>query len=250
MKIAILSDIHGNLDALESVIQDIQKQEIKDIFICGDLAMAGPQPIETIDYINELAKQFNMSIIQGNTDEMIVKTTGQKDDPYIPPNEIMADALKYAKKILRQDQIQFLANLPFSKHIEIEKLKILLVHGSPRKNNEDIMPDMPKDKLEEVFNGIEEDIIFCGHTHLPVIYELGKQKVVNVGSVGRPFTETPDASYAVLNYLNPENNKYNIELKKIPYDYNSASTKLAELPFKGSEKLAQMLINATSRYPQ
>jgi len=248
MKIAVLSDIHGNLDALQSVVADIKKQEVNRIFICGDLAVAGPEPVETIDFIIDIAKRYNITIIQGNTDEMVIKSTGSPEDKYTPPNKIMAEAVKYAQNILRPDQKEFLMELPEIYSEKIGNLSILLVHGSPRSNNEDIMPDMNLKNVEEIISSAKENIIFCGHTHLPAVYHIGKQSVINVGSVGRPFTEKPKACYVILDYPDLTSNKFFIDQRFISYDYESAASKLSELPFEGSDKLAQMLIKATSRY--
>jgi len=250
MKIAIISDIHGNLDALQSVLNDVKRQEISKIFICGDLAVAGPEPVKTVDFIIDLAKKRDIKIIQGNTDEMIVKSTGKPGDKYTPPNKIMAEAVKYAQTILRDDQKEFIAKLPEIYSEKIGNLNVLLVHGSPRRNNEDIMPDMPTERVREMIESTSEDIIFCGHTHLPAIYNIDNKTVVNVGSVGRPFLEKPHACCAVLDYSDFSSKNFSIDQRYIDYDYESAAKKLEKLEFEGSNKLAQMLRKATSRYPE
>ena len=121
MKIAVLSDIHGNLDALKAVMEDIHSQGAEKIFICGDVAMAGAEPAETIDYLLKERKFKDIVIIQGNTDEMILKSTGSPDDGYTPPNETMAEALKYAQKILHQIKKSFYLSL---RHNTVKKLMI------------------------------------------------------------------------------------------------------------------------------
>jgi putative phosphoesterase len=250
MKIAVLSDIHGNLDALQAVMNDIRFNNIDKIFICGDLAMAGPEPAETVDFILDLIKKDNAVVIQGNTDEMIVKSTGSPDDKYTPANKTMAEALKYAQSVLRPDQKEFLYELPAKLTVKIGNLDILLVHGSVRANNEDILPDMNIEKVRKIINGASENIIFCGHTHIPVAYHVGKQTVINAGSVGRPFTDTPNASYVILNYPDLVGKKFDFNYRLVPYDHKSSAEKLRKLPFKGADKLAQMLIKAISRYPE
>ncbi|EKE04542.1 MAG: phosphodiesterase, MJ0936 family [uncultured bacterium] len=250
MRIAVLSDIHGNLDALQEVVKDIDSQNIDKVFICGDLAMAGPEPVETIDFIIDLSKKWNLTIIQGNTDEMIIKSTGSPDDKYTPPNEIMANSLKYAQKVLRPDQKEFLYELPETLKETIGNLEILFVHGSPRRNNEDIFPNMDIEKVKEIINGVDANAIFCGHTHMPASYHIGKQEIINVGSVGRPFTELPKACYAILDYPDLSGTKYSFNYRLVDYDYEASAKKLAQQPFTGSDKLAQMLIKATSRYPE
>lgn len=247
MKIAVISDIHGNLEALNSVVADIESLKIKKIFVCGDLAMAGPEPLQTIDRIKELAEKYEVNIVQGNTDLMIVNYFNTKDEKYLPPNDVMAESLKFAASILDSSYVNYLADIPFSYSEEFSFGKVKLVHGSPRRNNEDILPEIPLEFLKEAIAGTSEDVIFCGHTHLPVIHKLDGQMVVNVGSVGRPFTEEPKACYAVLEI---EDRDFNVYHRFVDYDYQLAANKLAALNFDGSDKLAAMLIKATSRYPQ
>jgi len=236
MKIAVLSDIHGNMEALLAVLDDIKTKAVNKIYICGDLAMAGPEPSVVVDFLRD----FDSTIIQGNTDEMIVKNI-------IPPNKIMANALKYAQDELSAEQKEFLGALPFSHSEKIEDVSLLFVHGSPRRNNEDILPAQSEDAIAEIIEGVSEDIIFCGHTHLPCGYQIKKQTVVNVGSVGRPFSEEPQACYVTVNI---NKNEAEILHHFVDYDVESAARKLAETGFNGSDSLAKMLISATSRYPQ
>ena len=250
MKIAVISDIHGNMEALIPVLQDIQQEQAEQILICGDLAMAGPEPVETLDFMMKLAENPNIVIIQGNTDEMIIKSTGEANDPYTPPNKIMAESLKYAQQVIRQEQKEFLAQLPADKSLKVGEVSILMVHGSPRRNNEDILPAQDIEKISEMIAGTTEDIIFCGHTHLPAGYQIEKQTVVNVGSVGRPFTETPQACYALLVIPDLSKKEFEISHRFIDYNFQSAAEKLARQPFEGAAKLAEMLVKATSRYPE
>jgi putative phosphoesterase len=236
MKIAVLSDIHGNMEALGAVLDHMKSENVDKVFVCGDLAMAGPEPAVAVDFF----RSFDAIIIQGNTDEMIVKNI-------IPPIPAMAEALKFAQNILDDEQKTFLANLPVQHEEQIEGVNLLFVHGSPRRNNEDILPSQPPEKIEEIIEGTTADIIFCGHTHMPCGYQIKKQTVVNVGSVGRPFSEEPKACYVTVNI---NKNEAEILHHLIEYDVHTAAEKLAKTGFEGADKLAQMLICATSRYPQ
>ncbi len=249
MKIAVISDIHGNLDALNSVIQDIDKEGAQKIFVCGDLVMAGPEPSETLNFLIKLASERDVTFIQGNTDEMVVRAVGEDREKFTPPNEIMANALFYAQKVLNDSQKEFLTDLPFAHIEEIGKIKVLFVHGSPRRNNEDILPNQPVEKISEIIQDADEDLIFCGHTHMPAGYQIDKQTIVNVGSVGRPFSESPESCYVILNYPDLDKSEYEIIHKFVAYDVAKASEKLAKQDFVGSDVLAKMLEKATSRYP-
>lgn len=248
MKIAIISDIHGNMQALESVLKNIEKENCQKIFCLGDLAMAGPEPEKTIEKIRNISNTKDFEIIQGNTDEMIANCDNQMIHMLEQNNPVMAHALACDVQIISEEQKNYLRSLPKQKEIEIEGLKILLVHGSPRKNNENIFSDLKIEEVEEMIAGTNADIIFCGHTHVPCGYQTNtKQTVVNVGSVGRPFSEEPKSCYAILEIANKE---FSVKHNLVDYDYEKAASILNERGFEGAEKLAKMLIHATSRYPQ
>src|SRR5574344_1165890 len=111
----------------------------------------------------------------------------------------MGNALENDVKVLSKESLEFLKNLPEKSEITINGVKILLVHGSPRKNNENIFPNLEIKKVEEMIKSTDADLILCGHTHIPCGYQTEtKQTVVNVGSVGRPFTDNPQACFVTV----------------------------------------------------
>ena len=242
MKLAIISDIHGNMQALDSVLYDIEKENCDKILCLGDLVMAGPQPFETL---NKIMKLDNIEIIQGNTDEMVAYS-----DIAVPKVKavfpIMGNALEDDAKQLNKEQKEFLKSLPKQKTLNFDGLKILMVHGSPRKNDENIFPNLKLSEVEEMIEGVEEDVILCGHTHMPCGYQTNTKKtIVNVGSVGRPFTPEPQACYVVANI---NNGTIEFEHKFINYDKETASKILASRKFDGADKLSQILINPEQRH--
>ena len=250
MKIAIISDIHGNIDALESVLSDIEKENCSKIFCLGDIAMAGPEPSKTISKIHALVQTKDFHIIQGNTDSMLSVFSFDIHKAIKEVNEVMASAYLSDSELLTQKEKDFLANLPAQEEIELFGIKILLVHGSPRKNNENIYPNLPIEQVEEMIKGTNANIIFCGHTHMPCGYQTNtNQTIVNVGSVGRPFSDSPDSCYAIMD-IDEETSTFSIKHKLVKYDVLKASEKIKQRGFDGAEKLAQMLIKATSRYPK
>ncbi len=247
MKIAVISDIHGNMQALEAVLKDIEAEQCEKIFCLGDLAMAGPQPVETIELIKKLQEKGIFELIQGNTDEMIANYNDEINQKVKAAAPIMANALKNDAEIIPAELIKFLKNLPAQKELEIEGVKILLVHGSPRKNDENILPDLPIEKIEELVAGTGADVVFCGHTHIPCGYQTTKtqQTVVNTGSVGRPFTPNPQSCYVVAEF---NDGKIDIMHKFVDYDRELASKILAKRDFEGADKLAQILILPEKRH--
>jgi len=246
MKIAIISDIHGNTLALDAVLKDIENEKCDKVFCLGDIAMAGAEPDKTIDTIQSLQGE-NFLVIQGNTDEMIANFDKIPPVTFLDDSYPMINALKSDMDIISDSQVHFLKNLDKQKEIELNGLKILLVHGSPRKNNEDISPDLPLEKVEEIIKDTDADIIFCGHTHLPCGYQTNtKQTVVNAGSVGRSLIPNAQSCYAILTIHNDKS--FEIEHKFIKYDNIKASELLKSRGYKGADKIASLLIHPTSRH--
>ena len=243
MKIAVISDIHGNFQALDSVLEDMRKNHAEQVFCLGDLAMAGPQPRLIIDLIS---KKSDWVVIQGNTDKMIADFSPEIMENVKKSFPIMANALADDVYFIEDEMKQYLKNLPAQKEVEVEGVKVLLVHGSPRVVNEDILPDLPIKKVEEMIEGTNADVIFCGHTHIPCGYQTSrKQTIVNVGSVGRPFTEDPKACYVLAEF---QDGGFSIEHRFVDYDREMAANILRSRDFEGSDKLAQMLISPSSRH--
>ena len=246
MKIAVISDIHGNMEALNAVMNDINSQNCDEIFALGDYAMAGPEPDKVVDYFMGKVLQNNFQLIQGNTDYFIANFS---ENLYVNLKEkapVMAEALRNDVSILNKTQIDFLKKLPSQLNLERDGVKILLVHGSPRKNNEDILPITPLEKLEDIIAGVEADVVLCGHTHLPCGFQTDSKKtIVNVGSVGRPFTDDPKACYLKMTIIEGQ---CLFEHRFVDYDRKLASEKLLKRGFQGCEKLANTLLNPSERH--
>ena len=196
MRIAVLSDLHANAQALEAVMNDVVNQNCEHVFCLGDIALAGPQPKEVTDYV---MAQNTWTIIQGNTDKMIAQYGPDVMEFLEAQYPVMANAIADDVLALDDSHRAFLENLPPQLSLDVEGCSVLLVHGSPRANNEDILPGMPLDVVEEIIEGTTEKLILCGHTHVPCGYQTNtNQTVVNVGSVGRPMTPQPKACYAII----------------------------------------------------
>lgn len=245
MKVAVISDIHGNYQALESVLDDIEKEKCEKILCLGDLALAGPQPDVVLNYIMDLT--FNKwEIIQGNTDKIIGECSSETHKALSEKFPIMANALLDDRDILTPEQRYFLRTLPPRKELMLGGVSILMVHGSPRRMNEDILPGMKLSLVQEMCEGELADLILCGHTHIPCGYQLlTKQTVVNVGSVGRPMTGIPKANYAVFEFNDGE---FTVKHKEVDYDYETAALLMNNRGFEGCEEIAKQLIHPVVRH--
>lgn len=242
MKVAVISDIHGNMQALEAVINDYKSQNCEKVLCLGDLAMAGPQPSETVDFV----KGQNWEIIQGNTDKMIAEFSDKILSNVKSAFPVMGNALENDAEILSEVQKEYLANLSPQKELVFENVKVLMVHGSPRRNNEDILPNRPIEEIEEIIANTDADLILCGHTHIPCGYQTSKkQTVVNAGSVGRPFTDNAKACYAIIDF---NSGAFSVEHRFVDYNREKAAEILAQRKFQGAEKLAGILLKPETRH--
>ena len=242
MKIAVISDIHANLVALKAVLEDVRDENCDTVFCLGDIVLAGPQPKETIDFV----KSQNWNIVQGNTDKMIADYGIEVLQMLKENFPVIANAVVDDMNILDESDVEYLKGLPPALEMNVEGIKILLVHGSPRYNNEDILPNMQISDIEEIIAPTDADLVLCGHTHVPCGYQTNsKQTVVNVGSVGRPMTENPLACYVILD-LNQ--GIFTVKHKFIDYDRQMAAEFIRDRNFDGADKLAELLINPVVRH--
>lgn len=243
MKIAVISDIHANKDALDKVLEDINLFNPDKIFCLGDLILAGYNPNYVCEKIFELKEKFdeNFEIIQGNTDKMVSNCTDELLENAKKAFPCMGYSLEEDVKITNKKYLDFVRELPEKKQVEINGIKIDLVHGSPRNQSENIYPELMNDTVEEMVASSSADLILCGHTHLPCGYTLNSGKtVINVGSVGRSMTKDKNALYLQLTI--DKEGKYYSEHRVIKYDNEKVSKHILARGFKHCEELASMYI--------
>ena len=201
MKIAVISDIHANALAFDKVMEDIEKFNPDKIFCLGDIILAGYNPNYVCNKIFELKEKYkeNFEIIQGNTDKMVANCTAELIKKTKEAYSCMGYSLEEDVKITDKKYIDFVRNLPEKKLIELNNLKIELVHGSSRNQSENIYPNLSSKEVEQMVDLSPADLILCGHTHIPCGYSLENGKtVINVGSVGRSMTKDKMPVYLQL----------------------------------------------------
>lgn len=246
MKIAVISDIHGNMQALKAVMKHIKRQHCNKIIALGDYAMAGPQPVEAVDWFINAKEQEEFILIQGNTDKLITEFDEGVFETVKLKYPIMANALRNDVELLNWRHKGFLQSLPTQLNLQFGGVKFLLVHGSPRRNNEDILPDTPMELVEEMIADTDADVVLCGHTHIPCGFQTTTKKtVLNVGSVGRPFTSEPKACYLILTI---ENGKFMVQHHFVEYDNEEAAALMRVRNFEGADSVADIILNPDKRH--
>ncbi len=209
MRIAILADIHANLFALDAVIDDLDRQNVDEVLIGGDIVGRGPMGSAAIKRIQE--RGWNG--VRGNHEDYLLSFHHNKI-----PEEWHAlsewSAARWMAKELDDESIQFIDALPFSR-TSSRTNELRLVHGSPRSHTEGIGPWTPEEDVEHHLASVDEKIIICAHTHRPMERHTASGLVVNVGSVGLPFNADNRAQYAILTH---QNNAWSVEFRQVPYD--------------------------------
>ena len=211
MRIAVIADIHGNLEALQTVLDDIAQEKLDRVFCVGDLVGYGPFPNEVIDTI----RAHRISTLQGNYDEgvghdLMACGCDYKDEKAL---EIGARSLLWAQEHVTAENKAFLRELPTRVFEQFGGWRVQFVHGSPRANNEYLFEENLA--LDDIVSDMAEDVLVCGHTHVPYYKRVHGKHVINAGSAGKPKHGTPDASYVVIKFGDTD---VRTEICFVPYD--------------------------------
>jgi putative phosphoesterase len=226
LKIAILSDIHGNMEALESI-----DEAFDELWVLGDLVNYGPCPSAVVEFVRQNAAL----VVRGNHDYAI----GNGEDPQCSPafREMAREMQAYTEAVLSEEQKAYLRSLPATAHRVVDGHKFFLCHATPSDPLFKYLPSKSKSWLSEV-EAVDADVVLVGHTHLPFELRFGGRRIVNPGSVGQPKHGAPEACYAIWR-------DGVVELKAVRYQSDSTVRRLMSLPIAAHirEQLAGVLRN-------
>jgi putative phosphoesterase len=199
-RIAVLSDVHGNVGALEAVRKALKKEKPDVILIAGDLVMNGPEPGATVDAIRELERDGAI-VVQGNTDVAVADADYAAAFPWMLESGVpdaMRVAAEWAHDALDDEQLGWLRRLPAERRIRIGDDLVLVTHASPGSQTQGFDKDLDPSIVYERISRTDARVICCGHTHIPEVREFGWKVVVNDGSAGYAFDGDPTASWALV----------------------------------------------------
>lgn len=243
MKIALFSDIHANLPALEAALHDIDQRKPDAVYCLGDLVGYNIWPNEVVQMIRQrhiptIAGNYDFGIGRG-IDECGCAYKTQKD------KDMGAISISFTNSIMQPEERQYLRTLPVHIRIELQlnedKINLLLVHGSPRKINEYLFEDREEKSLLRIMEQADADILCFGHTHKPYHRILNSgtgdenhfRHAINIGSVGKPKDGDPRGGYALLhieentNIINPT---LKVEFIRFEYDVEKAAQAVESSP--------------------
>ncbi|GGH32651.1 metallophosphoesterase family protein [Dyadobacter endophyticus] len=254
MRIALFSDIHANLPALEAFFNDVESRDTDAIYCLGDLVGYNIWPNEVIDHI----KRRGIPTIAGNYDFGIGRSSDDCGCAYKTDNEKENGkvSIAYTNEIVKDEQRAYLRTLP--SHIRLDfqlndkPLSVLLVHGSPRRINEYLFEDRDEKSMLRIMEQASADVMLFGHTHKPYHRILDSaasdgtehfRHAINIGSVGKPKDGDPRGGYVIL-HINADastSSKESITVEFIRFEYDvekaAQAVELSPLPNSYADSL-------------
>lgn len=250
MKLAVISCIHGNYEALNAVLSDIDDHQADQIYCLGDLVGYGPFPNGVVEMIRSL----DIPTCQGCWDEDIVEGLNACECSYpsLLAEKRGRQAHEWTNQVIHPEVRDYLATLPTT----LQRDNLCFVHGSPTSQHEYLLPSMDGFAALERVLSTEADVLFCGHTHIPYVRELAGatltvrvhqpdqpqaehtftapiKRIINAGSVGEPRHGRPNATYVLY-----DTDTTQVTLREVPYDYKKpvppSSTKACPRSLRGA----------------
>ena len=218
LQVAAIYDIHGNLPALEAVLEDVAAAGVDAIVVGGDV-LPGPMPKECLDRL--LATGRPTHFIHGNGESAALEVLGGRIPESVP--EAFRPAVQWSAEQLPDEYRRAITRWPLTFRLSIEGLgEVLFCHATSRNDTELITRLSPDERVREVFPGFKNIVAVCGHTHMQFDRTVDSLRVVNAGSVGMPFGE-PGACWLLLG---PD-----VQLKRTSYDLDAAAEHLRASAF-------------------
>lgn len=234
MRIAIISDIHGNQVALEAVLEDLARQPAVDhLVVAGDLCLNGPCPREVL----EIVQGLNCPVLQGNVDAEVVTAAPDK-------GEKKRSTAAWTREQIGPKGIQYLASLSFSHRIaNPDGSDLFIVHANPLNLEDAIFPNASDSTLEHLLGGLEPGIaaLAFGHLHIAYTRRWRHLLLVDVGSCGIPRDEDHRASYAILSW---QNSAWEAEIRRVVYDVQAVVKQIKTSGMPNPQKRIKLLLEA------
>jgi putative phosphoesterase len=225
-RVAALYDIHGNLPALEAVLEEVRQADVDHLVVGGDV-FPGPMARESLERL--LTLDLPVRFIHGNGDRLVREQMAGIEAAYLP--EQVRDAVRWNAGQLDPAHQQLLAAWPPTLQMTIGEVgEVLFCHATPRNDTEIFTRLTAGERLLPLFADVTASLVVCGHTHMPFDRMVGAIRVVNAGSVGMPFGE-PGASWLLLGP--------GVQLRHTPYDLTSAAERIRNTAYSQAQEFAE-----------
>ncbi|WHY61111.1 metallophosphoesterase family protein [Cytobacillus firmus] len=234
MKLAFISDIHGNAVALDAVLQDIKEKNVDKAFVLGDICFRGPEPKRALDIIRSL----ECDVIKGNADEWVVRGVREGEVPS-QVLEMMNKERDWTYSKLDAFDISYLGNLPSELELEFAGKKIHAFHATPKNLFEIIPQTASGEVIKEKLLVKEVDIYIYAHIHKPYIRYINGKCLINIGSVGLPFDGLNKASYCIVEI---NNRSYQTSIVRVDFNVNKVIEQYKDLNYPNAEMLSGIVL--------
>jgi predicted phosphodiesterase len=226
MRLAALYDIHGNLPALEAVLDDVRRAAVDLVVVGGDV-LPGPMPHESLAVLQSL--DIPLRCIRGNGDRVVLEARAGVDSPEVPAS--VRETVRWTAAQLTPDDARFVAGWPSTFRQFIAGIgEVCFCHATLRSDTENFTRRTPEARVATAMQGADAALVVCGHTHMPFDVTFGAQRVINAGSVGMPFG-VPGASWLVLG---PD-----IQLRRTAYDQDEATERIRATSYPQARHFAE-----------
>ena len=215
-RVAVISDVHGNLAALTAVRAALKKERPDQVLIAGDHVFQGPDPAGVVDALREM-EASGATIVQGNTDVAVADFDYAAAFPWFTDGvpDSFRDAAEWAHDQLGDERVAWLRRLPSERRLMLDDTMLLGCHASPGSQTQGFDPQLDPTVTIERVSRTDARVICCGHTHLPEIRDLGWKVIVNAGSAGWVFDGDPTASWALIEV---DGESANAEIRRAEFD--------------------------------
>jgi len=230
MRIAVLSDIHGNLLALDACLVDLESQGgAEGVAVAGDLCLDGPKPKKVLQRLEEIGA----ACIRGNKDRVL---TDDAAGAALSASELAQIA--WTRRDLGERWLSWLRELPFALRIGEDENQLLIVHANPKNDDEHLWPDADEKTLERLIGDEPATAIAFGHLHLPYVRMWRGHLLVNVASAGLPKDGDPRACYAIFT---EREGGWEVKHRRVAFDVKKAATQLSACGIPESGELIATL---------
>jgi putative phosphoesterase len=237
MKIAFISDIHGNAVALDAVLKDIEQQGIDKIYVLGDICYRGPEPKRSLD----LVRSLHTEVIKGNADEWVVRGVREGEVPE-KALELMNTERQWIVEQLEPSDIDYLNSLPAHLNLMIEEVGISAFHATPASLFDIVLPNADDNQIQSsLMQAQEAQVYVYAHIHKPYIRFLNGKVIMNIGSVGLPFDGLTKASYGLVEI---EDGHLKTSIRRVSYDLERVVALYHEVNYPNAEMMSKIIRTA------
>jgi putative phosphoesterase len=237
MKVAFISDIHGNAIALDAVLHDIETKGIAKTYILGDLCYRGPEPKRSLD----LVRSLNTEVIKGNADEWVVRGVREGEVPQ-KAVELMNTERQWTVEKLDHEDLAYLQSLPTQLKLNSNGIEIAAFHATPDSLFEVVLPSAEDQELEtRLMKPTGAQVYIYAHIHKPFIRYINGKVIMNIGSVGLPFDGIAKASYGLIEI---EEGNVRTSIERVSYDTEKVINLYNEVKYPNSKMMIDVIRNA------